>query len=373
MLRSVTIADKGKALARVLLRQRQRHSHNHSSGSSNHDYYRRNAAPIAISVAATLTAAYAVAEPSIRQGTEKQQQLVAAAAALDQKAPSRQEIVASSAAAAPSWNIARPSLSSSSWHNTSVTNCDMGMLSSPFASVMTRQQTMAYIDQTAKPTNALHERYQIANGNDALLGVGNFGAVQQAMDRTTRQPVAIKRLPKASTSHVAIQRELQALLAIQQAGGHPNLTALREYFQDDSEQDAAYYLVMELVPGGELFDALCTHGALTEADAARFTRQLASALQFLHALGLVHADVKPENCILSEPNARTASVKMVDFGCCTPVANGANETNKETAAVAGSPSRQWFGSREKKANHQPENDNADNNTEHMDDMLGYLD
>ena len=39
------------------------------------------------------------------------------------------------------------------------------------------------------------------------------------------------------------------VMAIRQAGGHPNLTALREHFQDDSSgADAAYYLVMDLVP-----------------------------------------------------------------------------------------------------------------------------
>eukprot|EP00977_Amphora_coffeiformis_P023196 scaffold12434_cov177-Amphora_coffeaeformis.AAC.6 len=213
----------------------------------------------------------------------------------------------------------------------------------PPAQFMSRQQTVDYLDRTAKPSNALHRKYIIER--DALIGVGSFGAVSKATCRETGQVVAIKKLPKESTSDAAVQRELQALLAIRQAGGHPSLTALREHF-DDPDHDS-YYLVMDLVAGGELFDALCRDGPLSEADAARFTRQAASALNFLHSLGLVHADLKPENCMLSQPDAQSASLKLVDFGCCQPV--------NETGTIArGSPTRRFFGSGSKAAKDQDE-------------------
>jgi serine/threonine protein kinase len=208
---------------------------------------------------------------------------------------------------------------------------------------MTRQQTVEYLDRTAEKEDSLHQKYIMPKNEqeEDVIGVGNFGAVLKATSRETGEPVAIKRLPKASTSQVAVQRELQALVEIHNAGGHPNLTALREHFDDPAHD--SYYLVMDLVEGGELFDALCRLGPLTEADAARFLRQMASALQFLHALDLVHADLKPENCMLSQRDAETANVKLVDFGCCQRT----TDTTTTTAGASGSPTRRWFGSESK--------------------------
>jgi serine/threonine protein kinase len=61
--------------------------------------------------------------------------------------------------------------------------------------------------------------------------------------------------------------------------------------------------------------SLCSHGAYSEADAARLVREVASALSFLHGLGCVHGDLKPENLMLSSENPSDAVIKVVDFGC----------------------------------------------------------
>ena len=332
MLRSSS--TKGStALARLVRRHRRQWRDNHE-----YYYYSRNAAPIAVSAVATLVAVYSVAEPSIRKRQERNNQLQQDLQRLQGIMHRSSEYSAAAAATTTTTTTTSLSLSPTA-HSSSLimnrdmsTNCDMMLQASPFAA-FSRQETLHYLDQTAQPQNALHARYQISGNTtaDSIIGVGSFGAVQHAICRDTQQAVAIKRLPKESTSVVAIQRELQALLAIRQAGGHPNLTALREHFT--APHDDAYYLVMELVPGGELFDALCTTGPLCEADAARFVRQLASALQFLHALGLVHADVKPENCILSEPNAAKASVKLVDFGCCQPATSSTTTSTKKVVVA----------------------------------------
>jgi serine/threonine protein kinase len=52
----------------------------------------------------------------------------------------------------------------------------------------------------------------------------------------------------------------------------------------------------------------------SEADAARFVREVASALAFLHGIGVVHADLKPENLMLSSEQASDSIVKLVEFG-----------------------------------------------------------
>ena len=78
---------------------------------------------------------------------------------------------------------------------------------------------------------------------------------------------------------------MNALLHIRAHGGHPNICMLRENF--DEEDD--YLLVLDLVDGGEMFEHLIEHGAYSEADASRLLRQVASALDFIHGIGVVHA------------------------------------------------------------------------------------
>lgn len=78
-----------------------------------------------------------------------------------------------------------------------------------------------------------------------------------------------------------------------------------------------YYLVMDLVSGGEMFDHLINYGAYSEADAARLMREVASALAFLHGVGVVHADLKPENLLLCSKKREDGTVKMIDFGCAS--------------------------------------------------------
>ena len=62
--------------------------------------------------------------------------------------------------------------------------------------------------------------------------------------------------------------------------------ALHDMYEDAT----AFYLVMEYVSGGELFEALCDGGAYSEARAAEIVRQIADAAAFLHAQGLAHLE-----------------------------------------------------------------------------------
>lgn len=103
--------------------------------------------------------------------------------------------------------------------------------------------------------------------------------------------VAIKQISKQHTSDSTFQREMDAFLHIRMAGDHPNICGLRENFDEGNY----YYLVLDLVQGGEMFDHLIKDGAYSEADAARLVREVGSALSFLHGIGLVHSDLKPEN------------------------------------------------------------------------------
>ena len=142
-------------------------------------------------------------------------------------------------------------------------------------------------DQAERET--LESRYIIEWSNP--IGEGSFGSVYVAEDRKTGEKVAVKKISKRATDDVSFRREMDALMHIREHGGHPHICGLRSNY----DQGDYYYLVLDLVIGGEMFDHLCTHGAYSEADAARLIREVASALAFLHGLQTVHGDLKPEN------------------------------------------------------------------------------
>jgi len=158
------------------------------------------------------------------------------------------------------------------------------------------------------------------------LGEGAFGTVHLGRHRTSGEWVAVKRIPKKFTSSLSFQREMEALLHIRQHGGHPRICGLRENF----DEGGYFYLVLDLIKGGELFDHLCRQGPYSEADAARLIREVASALAWCHGIGLVHGDLKPENIMLNSNNPLHATTKLVDFGVAQVTREDETPSNNDT-------------------------------------------
>lgn len=145
---------------------------------------------------------------------------------------------------------------------------------------------------------------------NGLIGMGGFADVYIAVDKLTGQEVALKRIDKSLTDHNTFLKEMQALLQVKAYKGHPQISGLIDYFEEENH----YIVILELVKGGEMFDHLVELGAYSEKDASRFLREVASALAFIHGIGLVHADLKPEHLMLSNTNSSDAVIKLIDFG-----------------------------------------------------------
>lgn len=180
-----------------------------------------------------------------------------------------------------------------------------------------RQKTVEVLLKTANHEKTVDSVYEIFWENP--IGVGTFGNVYQGINRKTKTPVAIKKISKRFTNDTTFQREMDVLLHLERTGGHPSICLMHEHFDEEDY----YYLVFDLIEGGELFDQLCRYGAYSEADAARTIRQAASALAFLHGVGVVHSDLKPENLMLSSKFKEDSTIKIVDFGCSHLIAENA--------------------------------------------------
>ena len=136
-----------------------------------------------------------------------------------------------------------------------------------------------------------------------VLGSGHFATVRRGQCIDTGKEVAIKVVPKSRQTAASIRHEAAVLKRVSM---HKRIASLEALYETDDH----FYIVMEYVAGGELFDHLCDHGAMTEREAATLVSELAGAIAILHAQGVCHADIKPENLLLTTDG----HVKLVDFG-----------------------------------------------------------
>ncbi|XP_053559704.1 serine/threonine-protein kinase DCLK2 isoform X1 [Bombina bombina] len=158
-------------------------------------------------------------------------------------------------------------------------------------------------------TSLIHEKYKIGK----VIGDGNFAVVKECLERATGKEFALKIIDKAKCcgkEHL-IENEVSILRQVK----HPNIIMLIEEMETSTE----LYLVMELVKGGDLFDAITSSTKYTERDAGAMVYNLASAMKYLHGLNIVHRDIKPENLLVCEYPDKTKSLKLGDFGLATVV------------------------------------------------------
>jgi eukaryotic-like serine/threonine-protein kinase len=137
------------------------------------------------------------------------------------------------------------------------------------------------------------------------IGQGGMGAVYVGVHQTLQSSRAIKVLLPTEVDEAVVERFVREGI-ISASLRHRNIV---EIF-DVGEQDDIHYLVMELVDGDSLLQVLRENGALPLDRAISLLRQIADALDFAHARGVVHRDIKPSNIIV-EPDD---SVTLIDFG-----------------------------------------------------------
>lgn len=157
------------------------------------------------------------------------------------------------------------------------------------------------------------------------IGTGGMANVYRGMQSNFQRQVAIKvLLPAYSTDAEFAQRFLREAQTVSQLS-HPHIIPVYDFGQ----KDGSFYMVMELLPGGDL--ATWVKRGLEESETLDILLNIASALHFAHEKGFVHRDVKPDNVMFREDN----SAVLTDFG----IARKQNAENQVTVAgqVLGTP------------------------------------
>ncbi|HXA19965.1 MAG TPA: serine/threonine-protein kinase [Thermoanaerobaculia bacterium] len=180
------------------------------------------------------------------------------------------------------------------------------------------------------------ERNQVKLGRYEIvreLGKGAMGIVYLAKDPLIGRLVALKTIRPSAHADDEDTREFQARFVREaQAAGilnHPAIVTVHDIGQD--EPSGMSFIAMEYVEGQNLKEMLAQGRPLSFEQAADIIAQVAEGLDFAHAKGIVHRDVKPANIILLEGNR----AKITDFGIAKITSGVANLTT--TGQFLGTP------------------------------------
>ncbi|KAI8386865.1 kinase-like domain-containing protein [Blakeslea trispora] len=154
------------------------------------------------------------------------------------------------------------------------------------------------------------------------VGTGSFGRVHLAQSKVNGKHYAIKALDKYDIVRLKQVEHINNEPTILREISHPFLVNLWDAFQDDTH----LFMVMDYVPGGELFSMLRKEKKFSEHTAKFYAAEVLLALAYLHENGIVYRDLKPENILI---DAR-GHVKVTDFGF-------AKRVDEMTWTVCGTP------------------------------------
>jgi eukaryotic-like serine/threonine-protein kinase len=167
---------------------------------------------------------------------------------------------------------------------------------------------------------AVAGRYSI----DRELGRGGMGIVFLAREVHLDRLVAIKVLPPERAAQESLRERFMREARLAAKLSHPNIIPIHSV----EETGDFVFFVMAFIDGETLAQRVRARGPLSPSEGTRVLREVAWALAYAHAQGLVHRDVKPDNILLETSSGR---VMVADFG----IAAAAGD--EESSGVSGTP------------------------------------
>ncbi len=154
---------------------------------------------------------------------------------------------------------------------------------------------------TLKPGDVVAEQYEVKG----CLAFGGLGWIYLAKDATLGRWVVLKGLLNTGdeSAAAAAVAERQFLAAVK----HPNIVGIYNFVKHEAEG----FIVMEYVGGTTIKDLRKTRGPLPPAEAIAYVHRILGAFAYLHRLGLVYCDMKPDNFMLE---GDPPDVKLIDMG-----------------------------------------------------------
>jgi serine/threonine-protein kinase len=170
----------------------------------------------------------------------------------------------------------------------------------------------------------------ILNGRYALVaqqGSGGMSVIYKAIDRALGRTVAVKILRPSLTKDPAFLEKFRNEARSVANLSHPNIVTVHDVGSDGP----THYIVMEMVEGTDLKKIIRDEGALPIDRALDIGVQICAGVGYAHRSGLVHADVKPQNILITPQDV----VKVTDFGIAQALSD--TQPHQRAEVVWGSP------------------------------------
>ncbi len=176
--------------------------------------------------------------------------------------------------------------------------------------------------------HTLDEKYLL----EERMGIGGMGTVYRARHLLIDRPVAIKvlnqRFVEDEAARTRFRREARAAGRLQ----HANAVTVTDFGES---QDGYVYLVMELLEGRTLRDALAKEAPLDAARSVSLMMQISAAVAAAHEAGIIHRDLKPANIFIVQRAEVPAVVKVLDFGIAKLAAEAFDDDDVGTLTQVG--------------------------------------
>ncbi|KAK2838231.1 hypothetical protein Q5P01_015443 [Channa striata] len=172
-----------------------------------------------------------------------------------------------------------------------------------------RNKVFVFIDLMSDDQSTLPKELQEKYVLTRRIGTGVCGEVKLAFERSSCKKFAVKIINKKNfQSEGTATRNAKTEIEILKRVDHPCLIKTEDFYQTDD----SYYIVLELMEGGELFQRVKSQRQLNESVTKLYFYQMLRAVQYLHSKGIIHRDLKPENVLLSSQDD-VCLIKVTDF------------------------------------------------------------
>ena len=152
-------------------------------------------------------------------------------------------------------------------------------------------------------TNDITDDYEILYGT--ILGRGANGFVFACTSKTSREMYAVKILAGGMISRMEAYLHWQAC-------GSNFIVNIEDVYENIRDGQPSLPIIMEYMAGGNLGERITAAGRFTERQAVPIVKQIVAALTHLHAMSVVHCDVKPDN-LLFKTETFDSPLKLTDF------------------------------------------------------------
>jgi len=165
------------------------------------------------------------------------------------------------------------------------------------------------LDETPVPSSKSGKRFEELYRLKGVLGTGAFSTVRMGYHRSNREKTYAVKCVNRKKLTVEDEAALLDEVSILKEMKHLHIIRLFDFFKEPT----TYYLIMEEMDGGELFDRIVAKAYYNEKEARDTCMILIDAVGYMHQNNVAHRDLKPENLLLVS-KSDDSQVKIADFG-----------------------------------------------------------